>query len=118
MLARVKDPRTAPTGIRAPHGADITHIDWADGHEGVYPNDVLRGFCPCAKCQGHGGNITFQPGGSSELRDLETVGTYALKLVWGDGHDTGIYTFQYLRDLCRCYTCRVDKPDPTVTEDD
>ena len=51
-------------------------------------------------------------------RDLETVGTYALKLVWGDGHDTGIYTFRYLRDLCRCYTCRVDKPDPTLTEGD
>ncbi|MGZ3475873.1 MAG: gamma-butyrobetaine hydroxylase-like domain-containing protein, partial [Polyangiales bacterium] len=35
----------------------------------------------------------------------EPVGDYALALEWGDGHNTGIYTFRYLRDLCRCSQC-------------
>lgn len=99
------DPTTTPTHIKAPHGADTMHITWGDGHEARYPNDILRGFCPCAHCQGHGGKIEFVPGGNSQLREITTVGNYALQLAWGDGHDTGIYSFRYLRDLCQCDAC-------------
>ncbi|MEM1030202.1 MAG: DUF971 domain-containing protein [Myxococcota bacterium] len=88
-----------PTRIKAPHGATETEITWADGTRAVYPNVILRGFCPCATCQGHGGTIEFVEGGSADLRDLKPVGHYALNLVWADGHSTGIYTFTYLRDL-------------------
>jgi DUF971 family protein len=101
--------RTTPTHIKAPHGARHTEITWADGTRCVYPNDVLRGFCPCATCQGHGGTIEFIEGGDASLRDLEQVGHYALKLAWGDGHDTGIYTFSYLRDLA-------ERPEVEVIE--
>ncbi len=106
----MSDPRSTPTHIKAPHGATTTEITWADGHRCIYPNTVLRGLCPCAHCQGHGGTIVFIEGGNAELRDLEAVGNYALKLAWGDGHDTGIYSFAYLRKLCderddvRCVT--------------
>jgi len=105
-----EDPATrfVAREIRAPRGALVMHIDWADGHLGVLPHEVLRGFCPCAHCQGHGGTINFIPGGNSELREIETVGFYALKLVWGDGHDTGLYTFEYLRSLA-------DRPEVTLT---
>lgn len=92
-------PRTTPTRIKAPHGAKTTEITWADGVRCVYPNEILRGLCPCAHCQGHSGKIELVPGGNSELREIEQVGSYALKLVWGDQHDTGIYSFSYLRDL-------------------
>jgi DUF971 family protein len=95
----VSDPKITPTRIDAPHGAKETKITWADGVTCVYPNVLLRGYCPCAQCQGHGGEINFVPGCNSELRQLETVGLYALKLEWGDGHDTGLYTFTYLREL-------------------
>ena len=88
-----------PTHIKAPHGATTTEITWADGRRAIYPNEILRGLCPCAQCQGHGGTITMQHGNNSELRDIGTVGNYALKLVWGDGHDTGLYSFRYLREL-------------------
>jgi DUF971 family protein len=91
--------RTTPTHIAAPHGSKVTKITWADGKRYVYPNELLRGLCPCAHCQGHSGEIQFVPGGNSELRQLEPVGHYALKLVWGDGHETGIYSFTYLREL-------------------
>jgi len=90
---------TTPTHIKAPHGSKVTEITWGDGKRCVYPNEILRGFCPCATCQGHGGTIDFVEGGDPELRDLKPVGHYALNLVWADGHDTGIYTFTYLRDL-------------------
>lgn len=43
--------------------------------------------------------IQFQEGGNLELRNLEQVGNYALGLSWGDAHDTGIYSFRYLRAL-------------------
>lgn len=99
------DPKYVPVGVKAPHGASVMEITWADGHTAVLPHDVLRGYCPCAGCQGHGGTIRYVPGGNLDLRDVSQVGTYALSLVWGDGHDTGIYTFQHLRTLCQCAEC-------------
>lgn len=92
--------RLVPTELRAPRGARVLEIDWADGFQGRIPHRVLRGFCPCAECQGHDGPIAFQDGGDLELQDIAEVGQYALSLAWGDGHRTGIYSFRYLRELC------------------
>jgi DUF971 family protein len=93
-------PRTlTPKRIKAPHGAKIFEITWADGETSVLPHEILRGYCPCATCQGHSGTIKYVPGGNLELRTIERVGNYALSLGWGDGHDSGIYTFDYLRKL-------------------
>ena len=88
-----------PSAIKAPHGAQELEITWSDGRRTRYPHQLLRGFCPCAGCQGHAGSIKFRPGGNLELRDLSTVGNYALNLVWGDGHDSGIFTYVYLLEL-------------------
>jgi len=109
------DPRTQPVRVKAPRNARTLGIAWADGHEGVYPHDILRGYCPCAGCQGHSGTIRFipggelearfKPGGDLELRNIEQVGNYALRFDWGDAHSTGIYTFRYLRALCQCDEC-------------
>jgi DUF971 family protein len=109
------DPKTHPTKVKAPRNARVLEISWADGHRGIYPHDILRGYCPCASCQGHSGTIRFvpggelearfKPGGDLELRELEQVGNYALRFDWGDGHNTGIYTFRYLRSLCQCEVC-------------
>jgi len=102
------DPRTRPVAIRSPRGARVTEIDWADGHKGVYPHDILRGYCPCAGCQGHGGEIKFveTSGIAQEIEGIEQVGAYALSLEWFDGHASGIYSFSYLRSLCQCGTCK------------
>lgn len=94
--------------VRSARGADTTEIDWADGHKGIYPHAVLRGYCPCAACQGHTGAIRFvaqAPGPALELDEIEPVGAYALRLVWFDGHGSGLYTFSYLRSLCQCAEC-------------
>ena len=97
--------REQPVELRAPQGARQMEIDWADGHRGLYPHRILRGFCPCAECQGHSGPIEFVEGGSLELDDIEEVGNYALRLAWSDGHGSGIYSFRYLRELCSCAQC-------------
>lgn len=99
------DPRNTPVAVRSPYRAKVTEIDWADGHKGVYPHEILRGYCPCAGCQGHSADIKFLEGGDTSIKTIEPVGDYALSLEWGDGHSTGIYTFRYLRGLCRCTEC-------------
>jgi DUF971 family protein len=101
------DKKHVPMAIRSPRGADTTEIDWGDGHKGIYPHTILRGYCPCAGCQGHGGNISFieRVGNALEIDDLEAVGNYALQITWFDGHSSGIYSYAYLRSLCQCGEC-------------
>ena len=99
-----------PLEIRAPRGARVMEIEWADGHCGTYPHELLRGYCPCANCQGHEGPIEFVEGGDLELVDIQQVGNYALRLVWGDGHQTGIYSYRFLRELCACSSCAAAEP--------
>ena len=101
--------RTTPVELRAPHGARSLEIDFADGHTAVYSHEILRGYCPCALCQGHQGPVRFIPGGNLELTDIAEVGDYALRLTWADGHATGIYTFNFLRELCGCATCQPER---------
>ncbi len=103
-----KDPRYKAVAVRSPRGARKTEIDWGDGHRGIYPHAILRGYCPCAGCQGHSGEIRFveTEDVQQELDGIEAVGGYALSLKWFDGHASGIYSFRYLRSLCQCAECR------------
>lgn len=95
-----EDAKTiTPLQVRAPVGAEVFEIDWADGVVGKIPNTLLRGYCPCASCQGHSGEIRFIEGRNTVLDAIEEMGAYALQLTWGDGHASGIYTFRYLRAL-------------------
>ncbi|CAN5354571.1 hypothetical protein BH09MYX1_BH09MYX1_34820 [soil metagenome] len=84
-----------------------TEIDWADGHTSIHPHLLLRGYCPCAGCQGHSGTISFVPKEdiSLEIDTISVVGNYALAIKWFDGHDTGLYSYTYLRSLCQCPVC-------------
>ena len=66
----------------------------------------LRDACPCAHCTGEEimGQVVFQgmktiAPGMNELTALNPVGNYAVQASWGDGHDTGIYTWEQLRDI-------------------
>ena len=95
-----------PQEVRRIPEAAIVRITWRDGHVSEYPFAYLRGWCPCATCQGHGNERRYVHGGSTELKSIGVVGNYALSLGWGDGHDTGIYAYRYLRQLCECATCR------------
>ncbi|MEI6871983.1 MAG: DUF971 domain-containing protein [Verrucomicrobiota bacterium] len=86
-------------------GAELA-VAWSDGTENFFPLATLRQHCPCAVCQGEAdvlGEVERPARQFSEdsftLRQLQTVGGYALQPVWADGHGTGIYSFLYLRKL-------------------
>lgn len=84
-------------------------VVWDDGHESFYPAHDLRCACPCAGC-------VDEMTGRKTLRDesvpqdvraarITPVGRYAITILWSDGHDTGIYSFETLRRLCPCGNC-------------
>ena len=81
----------------------MLQVDFVDGVSIAYPAKYLRGFCPCARCQGHGGGPdTWTPPANPRgwiIENVSPVGTYAFCIVWGDGHDTGIYSFEMLRRM-------------------
>ncbi len=92
-------------------------IAWSDGHQGVYPIRYLRLHCPCAACTDEWtGELKLKPDDVPMLimlKDIQPVGHYALRLLWSDGHDTGLYAFGKLRQMCQCDLCRPDK-DPAA----
>jgi DUF971 family protein len=79
-------------------------ITWADGRECKFNAAALRRACPCAQCVNEWtGERMLKPGTIAddlEIKDLSLVGRYALNFQWSDGHQTGIYSFRYLRELC------------------
>jgi DUF971 family protein len=85
---------------------DELAIQWNDGVESYLPLEFLRRACPCAACGGEPdvlGNV-LRPevkytADSFALVGFAMVGGYALQPRWRDGHNTGIYSFQYLRRL-------------------
>ena len=87
----------------------VVRVTWDDGHVGDYPRAYLRGYCPCALCQGHSGKIKYIDSVAAGLQEISSVGNYAVQFAWEDGHSTGIYTFEYLRSLCPCSACRGTK---------
>lgn len=82
-------------------------IKWNDGSESFISLEKLRRHCPCAGCHGEKdimGNVYKGPERqlnktSFQLRNLQSVGGYAVQPVWGDGHSTGLYSFDYLKAL-------------------
>lgn len=88
---------------------DKIQIIWKGGHQSVYSGYELRVACSCALCEDEtSGTRRLSP--EKINRDVYPlsiipIGQYALKFDWSDGHNTGIYTFEHLRSLCRCPEC-------------
>jgi DUF971 family protein len=80
---------------------------WDDGSESFIRLEKLRRHCPCAGCKGEVdvmGNVYKNPDKplspqAFQLRRIGNVGGYAIQPVWGDGHSTGIYSYEYLLRL-------------------
>jgi DUF971 family protein len=94
-------------------------LTWSDGHSAEYEYDYLRGWCPCAMCQGHSGSaIRYHPAvGPVTAESIQPVGNYAISIAWSDGHATGIYRFEFLREVCPCPACAGDEPKTAVDGD-
>ena len=85
---------------------DEVAIAWVDGTESYFTQEALRKACPCATCQGEPdamGKVVRPPVHYQEnsfiLLEMTEVGGYAIQLRWADGHGTGIYSFEYLKQL-------------------
>ena len=98
-------PYPEPLEVRHEKSARRVVITWEDGHVSPFTLDYLRSWCPCAQCQGHAPEARYLDLKDQELTHLEAVGNYAIAFTWGDGHNTGIYSFRLLRTLCPCADC-------------
>jgi len=80
-------------------------IRWDDGSESFVRLEKLRRYCPCAGCKGEmdvmgnlykGPEAALSPA-SFQLRRLSNVGGYGIQPLWGDGHASGIYSYEFLK---------------------
>ncbi|MDQ7066247.1 MAG: DUF971 domain-containing protein [candidate division KSB1 bacterium] len=102
---------------------DTLQIEWDDGHVSIFNIVYLRDHCPCAYCKESRRKQSiakpkvllstvqqaFGQGQSPTLLEAHVVGKYAIKFIWSDGHEDGIYPFTLLRELCQCDACLARK---------
>jgi DUF971 family protein len=81
-------------------------ISWEDGHVSTFDLATLRRACPCAACQSDS-RAGRHPAVPPELviSDMALAGAWGMTPTWSDGHATGIYSWEYLRDRCPCDAC-------------
>lgn len=108
---KVRVMKTEGTGVA---------IEWKDGHTSEWSFAWLRNACPCATCHEEREQSGRKPGEAkpkpqtllvmyeAPVRPIEVtqVGKYAVKFKWTDGHESGIYSWEYLRRVCQCDTCK------------
>lgn len=105
---RCMAPALRPLGFELDRQREL-RIRWADGHTTTLPLALLRRQCPCAACRSERetetvGALPVVAAASVQRAKVtavsaELIGQYALRIVWEDGHDTGIYDYELLRRL-------------------
>ncbi len=93
-----------PSELRAHLKQQALELKWKDDAVAVFvPFRLLRGSCPCAACVNEmTGQRTYFPDDTPEdvhPQKMELVGNYAVKITWSDGHNTGLFTWEYLREI-------------------
>lgn len=90
-----------PTEIRLRSRSRLLVVSFDDGHEFEYSFEYLRTHSPSAEVKGHGpGQEVLQTGKENVvLTSIDPVGHYAIRLIFDDGHDSGLYSWQYLYEL-------------------
>ena len=99
----LKQPR--PINIKLHQKSHLLEIAFDDNTECMLSCEFLRVYSPSAEVRGHGiGQEVLQVGKEAvNITAIEPVGQYAIKLIFSDGHDTGLYSWEYLYDLARNY---------------
>jgi DUF971 family protein len=94
-----------PAGIRVLRDEGVVEVSWSGGGASRFPFRWLRGHCPCAVCVSETTGLRMV--GEHDVPDdvrpngASFVGNYAIKIQWSDGHDTGIYSWDWLERLRR-----------------
>src|SRR5579863_6755759 len=91
------------TELRLRRAARLLQVSFADGSRFELPFEYLRVHSPSAEVKGHGAGQDVLGLGKENvgIKAIEPVGQYAVKLVFDDGHDSGLYTWKYLHELGR-----------------
>jgi DUF971 family protein len=95
-----------PTQIKLKNKTNLL-LTWEDGSKSQIPLKYLRDECPCASCKGETVLLkTYHPPTPTIItpemylvKNIEVVGEYAIQITWKDGHNTGIYSWEYLKEL-------------------
>ncbi len=106
-----------PVSITANREKKELSVIWDDDHVSLYPFALVRAGCPCAECRGGHDKMGDTPdpkvfstdlpdSPATRINNILPVGSYGITPVWEDGHDAGIYKWDYLRALCPCGECR------------
>ncbi len=97
-----------PSRVVLRESKDALTLTYSDGQEYTLPAEYLRVYSPSAEVRGHGeGNETLQFGKRLvTINALEKAGNYALQIMFSDGHDSGIYSWDYLQALAEGYEDR------------
>jgi DUF971 family protein len=113
-------PDASPKSVKV-HQSTGAGVDvvWKDGHVSHYSFKFLRDACPCATCDDERADSGRELGAPPKPKgalpmykdpavpvQTERVGNYAMTFTWNDGHNTGIYTWDFLRALCPCEECK------------
>ncbi len=98
----MSDQDTVPSGIKLHTRSRELELNYSSGDSYRLSCEYLRVYSPSAEVRGHGpGQETLQTGKLKvAISEIKPVGNYALQLVFDDGHDTGIYAWDYLYHLC------------------
>ena len=90
-----------PTEIKLHQQSKVLELAFGDGRVFRLPYEFLRVYSPSAEVRGHGpGQETLQVGKRDvAIKEVEAIGHYAIRPTFSDGHDTGIYSWDYLHDL-------------------
>jgi DUF971 family protein len=94
------------TELRLRRASRLLEVSFTDGSRFELPFEYLRVYSPSAEVKGHGPGQEVLVRGKEQVGivAVEPVGQYAVKLVFDDGHDTGLYTWKYLHELGRSRT--------------
>ena len=90
-----------PTDIKLHQQSRKLDVSFDDGQSFTLPCEYLRVYSPSADVRGHSPEQAVLQTGKEQvnIKDIEAVGNYAVKLVFSDGHETGLYTWDYLYEL-------------------
>jgi DUF971 family protein len=113
-------PAVQPTAVKVDlTGGSGMNIEWKDGHKSHYSFAWLRDACPCSLCDDQRAKEGREPGQppkadpaalpmfkpAAKPTEAAGVGKYAIRFAWNDGHQHGIYSWEFLRQWCPCREC-------------
>ncbi len=89
------------TGLKLKQGSKVLEVQFEHGERFTLACELLRVCSPSAEVHGHGNPVLVTHKRDVNIVRIEPVGSYAVKLVFDDGHDSGIYSWQYLYEMGR-----------------